>query len=108
MLGQGVAVKALAHVSGDGLMNLTRVAAEVGFVIDALPPIPPISMTLAKDRSSSLTERVPAPDGQVFLIRSVRRASATCAGSASTPVDRYVVSTGWARFATITPPTSSH
>ena len=42
VLGQGVAVKALAHITGDGFMNLTRVAADVGFVIDALPPVPPI------------------------------------------------------------------
>ncbi len=42
VLGQGVAVKALIHITGDGFMNLTRVAADVGFVIDSLPPAPPI------------------------------------------------------------------
>ncbi len=41
-LGRGLAVKALIHVTGGGFMNLTRVAAEVGYVIDALPPPPPI------------------------------------------------------------------
>jgi phosphoribosylformylglycinamidine cyclo-ligase len=35
-------VKALVHITGDGLLNLPRVAAEVGFVIDDLPPPPPI------------------------------------------------------------------
>jgi phosphoribosylformylglycinamidine cyclo-ligase len=35
-------VKALIHITGDGLLNLPRVAAEVGFVLDALPPPPPI------------------------------------------------------------------
>ncbi|MGH6816841.1 MAG: phosphoribosylformylglycinamidine cyclo-ligase [Hyphomicrobiaceae bacterium] len=35
-------VKALAHITSDGFLNLTRVAAEVGYVIDALPPVPPI------------------------------------------------------------------
>jgi phosphoribosylformylglycinamidine cyclo-ligase len=36
-------VKALIHITSDGLLNLTRVAAaDVGYVIDALPPIPPI------------------------------------------------------------------
>jgi phosphoribosylformylglycinamidine cyclo-ligase len=35
-------VKALVHITGDGLLNLSRVAAEVGFVIDRLPPPPPI------------------------------------------------------------------
>jgi phosphoribosylformylglycinamidine cyclo-ligase len=35
-------VKALIHVTGDGLLNLPRVAADIGFVIDNLPPPPPI------------------------------------------------------------------
>jgi phosphoribosylformylglycinamidine cyclo-ligase len=35
-------VKALVHITSDGLLNLTRVAADVGYVIDALPPVPPI------------------------------------------------------------------
>jgi len=35
-------LKTLIHITGDGLLNLPRVAAEIGFVIDALPPPPPI------------------------------------------------------------------
>ncbi|HEV8680685.1 MAG TPA: phosphoribosylformylglycinamidine cyclo-ligase [Stellaceae bacterium] len=35
-------VKALVHITGDGLLNLPRVDAEIGFVIDELPPPPPI------------------------------------------------------------------
>lgn len=35
-------VKAMVHITSDGLLNLTRVAAPVGYVIDTLPPIPPI------------------------------------------------------------------
>jgi len=35
-------VKALVHITGDGLLNLPRVDADVGFVLDALPPPPPI------------------------------------------------------------------
>jgi phosphoribosylformylglycinamidine cyclo-ligase len=35
-------LKALIHITGDGLLNLPRVAAEVGFVLDKLPPPPPI------------------------------------------------------------------
>jgi phosphoribosylformylglycinamidine cyclo-ligase len=35
-------VKALIHITGDGLLNLPRVAAEIGFVLDNLPPPPPI------------------------------------------------------------------
>lgn len=42
LLRAGVDVHGLAHISGDGLLNLTRLAAEVGYVIDALPPVPPV------------------------------------------------------------------
>jgi phosphoribosylformylglycinamidine cyclo-ligase len=42
LLGRIPSVRALIHITGDGLLNLSRVAAEVGFVIDELPPPPPI------------------------------------------------------------------
>jgi phosphoribosylformylglycinamidine cyclo-ligase len=35
-------VKALINITGDGLLNLPRVAARVGFELDNLPPPPPI------------------------------------------------------------------
>ena len=35
-------VKALINITGDGFLNLPRVAAKVGFEIDNLPPTPPI------------------------------------------------------------------
>jgi len=35
-------VKALINITGDGLLNLPRVDAKVGFMIDDLPPMPPI------------------------------------------------------------------
>jgi phosphoribosylformylglycinamidine cyclo-ligase len=35
-------VKALVNITGDGLLNLPRVAAKVGFELDNLPPVPPI------------------------------------------------------------------
>jgi phosphoribosylformylglycinamidine cyclo-ligase len=35
-------VKALAHITSDGFLNLTRVKSDVGYIIDALPPVPPI------------------------------------------------------------------
>jgi phosphoribosylformylglycinamidine cyclo-ligase len=35
-------VKALVNITGDGLLNLPRVAATVGFELDQLPPTPPI------------------------------------------------------------------
>ncbi len=37
-----VSLRAILNITGDGLFNLTRVAAPVGFVIDHLPPPPPI------------------------------------------------------------------
>jgi len=38
----GLPWKALCHITGDGLLNLDRVEADVGFVLDALPPAPPV------------------------------------------------------------------
>ncbi len=38
----GLPVRAFAHITGDGLMNVARVAAPVGFAIEALPELPPI------------------------------------------------------------------
>ena len=35
-------VKALINITGDGLLNLPRVEAKVGFLIDDLPPVPQI------------------------------------------------------------------
>jgi phosphoribosylformylglycinamidine cyclo-ligase len=35
-------LRAFIHVTGDGFLNLTRVEAAVGFVIDRLLPVPPI------------------------------------------------------------------
>ena len=42
MLRSGVEVKALAHVTGDGFFNLTRVKSEVGYIVDFLPEPPSI------------------------------------------------------------------
>ncbi len=43
MLRAGLPVKALAHITGDGLFNLTRVAAPVSFHLERWPePVPPI------------------------------------------------------------------
>ncbi|MCH7889462.1 MAG: phosphoribosylformylglycinamidine cyclo-ligase [Proteobacteria bacterium] len=56
VLGSGVSVKALVHVTSDGLMNLTRVAADVGFVIDALPPAPPIFALIQRHGNVAMAE----------------------------------------------------
>ena len=42
ILESGVAVKAMIHITGDGLLNLSRVKANVGFRIDQLPETMPI------------------------------------------------------------------
>jgi len=42
MLKAGVEVKGLAHISGDGLLNLARLEAAVSYRIDALPDVPPV------------------------------------------------------------------
>jgi phosphoribosylformylglycinamidine cyclo-ligase len=44
-------VKAFAHITSDGLLNLTRVASNVGFVIENLPTIPAI-FSIIQDRSN--------------------------------------------------------
>jgi phosphoribosylformylglycinamidine cyclo-ligase len=42
IIAQVPSVKALIHITGDGLLNLSRVDAAIGFVLDALPSPPPI------------------------------------------------------------------
>ena len=38
----GVVPRGLAHISGGGLLNLARLAADVSYTLDALPPVPEI------------------------------------------------------------------
>ncbi len=42
MLSKGLEIKALAHITGDGFLNLLRVEREIGYELDFLPPTPPI------------------------------------------------------------------
>jgi phosphoribosylformylglycinamidine cyclo-ligase len=42
VLGEVSSIKALIHITGDGLLNLPRVDADIGFVIDDLPEPPPL------------------------------------------------------------------
>ena len=48
VLDQIPSVKALMHITGDGLLNLPRVDAEIGFVIDELPEPPPLFALIEK------------------------------------------------------------
>lgn len=47
MLDRGLAIRSLAHITGDGLLNLSRIDAEMGFVIDTPLPTPPILAAIA-------------------------------------------------------------
>jgi phosphoribosylformylglycinamidine cyclo-ligase len=49
-------LKALVNITGDGLLNLPRVAAKVGFVIDDLPPPPPIFLLIQQHGGVSEAE----------------------------------------------------
>ena len=54
MLKSGLDLKALHHITGDGLFNLTRVAAPVGFVIESWPePQPLFGLLQAMGRIST-------------------------------------------------------
>jgi phosphoribosylformylglycinamidine cyclo-ligase len=44
----GVRPRGLVHVSGGGLLNLARLAADVSYQLDALPPAPPIFALIAE------------------------------------------------------------
>jgi len=44
----GIAPRALAHITGDGFLNIRRVEAPVGFEIDFVPPPPAIMKLIAR------------------------------------------------------------
>ena len=60
MLDAGLAIKALIHVTGDGFLNLTRVRAPVGYVIDELLQEPAIFTLLQKHGG--------IPDAEMFRV----------------------------------------
>jgi phosphoribosylformylglycinamidine cyclo-ligase len=60
MLDAGLAVKAFIHITGDGFLNLTRVEAPVGFIVDQLLPVPPIFDLI--QRSGAV------PDAEMFRV----------------------------------------
>jgi phosphoribosylformylglycinamidine cyclo-ligase len=45
--GAGVEPHGLVHISGGGLLNLARLAADVSYELDALPPPPPVFRLIA-------------------------------------------------------------
>jgi phosphoribosylformylglycinamidine cyclo-ligase len=48
LLASEVDVRGLAHITGDGFLNLTRLEAEVGYRIDAPLPVPPVFRLIAE------------------------------------------------------------
>jgi phosphoribosylformylglycinamidine cyclo-ligase len=52
MLNAGLPIKALAHITGDGLFNLARVAAPVSFRLDRLPAAVPAIFGVIQDRGA--------------------------------------------------------
>jgi phosphoribosylformylglycinamidine cyclo-ligase len=60
MLEQNLAIKALIHITGDGFLNLTRVRAPVGYVIDELLPEPAIFPLLQRHGG--------VPDAEMFRV----------------------------------------
>jgi phosphoribosylformylglycinamidine cyclo-ligase len=47
LLGSEVDVRGLAHITGDGFLNLTRLEAPVGYRIDRPLPVPPVFTLIA-------------------------------------------------------------
>ena len=90
----GVQVKGLAHISGDGLLNILRLDAEVGYRFDALPEVPAVFRIIQRQGRVSDAEMwqvfnmgvgfcvvVAAPDAD-RAVEAIRRAGteATVAG----------------------------
>jgi phosphoribosylformylglycinamidine cyclo-ligase len=48
LLDSGVEVRGLAHITGDGFLNLLRLEAEVGYLIDSPLPVPPVFDDIAE------------------------------------------------------------
>ena len=56
LLDSGLDVRGLAHITGDGLLNLDRLEAGVGYRIDAPLPVPPILALIAARADASAGE----------------------------------------------------
>ncbi len=48
MLDEGLAIKALVHITSDGFLNLARVTSDTGFVLESLPDPPGIFRLIQK------------------------------------------------------------
>ena len=60
MLREGLRVSGLAHITGDGFLNLPRLSADVGYLLDALPEPHPIFRLIQ--------ERASIPDEEMYEV----------------------------------------
>ena len=56
LLASGLDVRGLAHITGDGLLNLLRLDADVGYRIDSPLPVPPVFGLIAQRSSAPAAE----------------------------------------------------
>ena len=79
MLNAGVPVRGLAHISGDGLLNLLRLDADAAYRLDALPPPPPVFDAVQREGGVSPAEMRRVFNMGVGFCVVVPRASADAA-----------------------------
>jgi phosphoribosylformylglycinamidine cyclo-ligase len=56
LLKSGVSVKGLAHISGDGLLNLSRLDAPVGYVVTGMLEVPPVFSIIQREGNVDIAE----------------------------------------------------
>jgi len=116
MLQQGVRIKAASHITGGGLLNLSRVQASAGFILGSLPEPQPIFRLIQKHGNVSIEEMygvfnmgigfcVVCPEADVDNAAAIARkhaATARCLGYAVRDPERKIalpeiglVSRGW-------------
>ena len=77
LLASAVDVRGLAHITGEGFLNLLRLEAEVGYRLDSLPEPPPVFGLIAeRGRGGSGGALRGVQHGRGLLLRGAGRASA--------------------------------
>ena len=74
LLASGLDVRGLAHITGDGLLNLTRLHAEVGYRVDSPLPVPPVfELIAARGAVDAGRDVARVQHGLRLLLRGVAR-----------------------------------
>jgi phosphoribosylformylglycinamidine cyclo-ligase len=68
----GLEVTALAHITGGGFQNMGRIKAPCGYVLDALPPVPPVFTAIQAAGEVPLTDLYEAYNMGVGFTVTVR------------------------------------